>query len=50
MGGRRIGYRSGVRGGWCSLFLRDEGQNWPPLGYSGALQRLAEMFARSGVV
>ena len=44
---RRIGYRSGVRGAG-SLFPRDAVLNLPPLGYSWALQRLAEMFCRSG--
>jgi hypothetical protein len=44
---RRIAYRSGVRGAG-SLFPRDAVLNLPPLGYSWALQRLAEMFARSG--
>jgi hypothetical protein len=44
---RRIGYRSGVRGAG-SLFPRDAVLNLPPLGYSWRLQRLAEMFARSG--
>jgi hypothetical protein len=43
---RRIGYRSGVRG-VLSLFPRDAVLNLPPLGYSWALQRLAEMFCRS---
>ena len=43
---RRIGYRSGVRGAG-SLFPRDAVLNVPPLGYSWALQRLAEMFCRS---
>src|SRR5438105_521744 len=43
---RRIGYRSGVRGAG-SLFPRDAVLNLPPLGYSWALQRLAEMFCRS---
>ena len=40
---RRIAYRSGVRGAG-SLFPRDAVLNLPPLGYSWALQRLAEMF------
>jgi hypothetical protein len=44
---RRIGYRSGIRG-VPSLFPRDAVLNLPPLGYSWALQRLAEMFCRSG--
>jgi hypothetical protein len=44
---RRIGYRSGVKGAG-SLFPRDAVLNLPPCGYSWALQRLAEMFARSG--
>jgi hypothetical protein len=44
---RRIGYRSGVKG-VPSLFPRDAVLNLPLLGYSWALQRLAEMFARSG--
>ena len=44
---RRIGYRSGVKGAG-SLFPRDAVLNLPPLGYSWALQRLAEMFCRSG--
>ena len=44
---RRIAYRSGVRGAG-SLFPRDAVLNLPPLGYSWALQRLAEMFCRSG--
>src|ERR1700748_2552897 len=44
---RRIGYRSGVKG-VPSLFPRDAVLNLPPCGYSWALQRLAEMFARSG--
>jgi len=44
---RRIGYRSGVRGA-LSLFPRDAVLNLPPCGYSWGLQRLAEMFARSG--
>ena len=44
---RRIGYRSGVKGAE-SLFPRDAVLNLPPLGYSWALQRLAEMFTRSG--
>jgi hypothetical protein len=43
---RRIGYRSGVRG-VLSLFPRDAVLNLPPLGYSWALQRLAEMYCRS---
>jgi hypothetical protein len=44
---RRIAYRSGVRGAG-SLFPRDAVLNLPPCGYSWALQRLAEMFCRSG--
>jgi hypothetical protein len=44
---RRIGYRSGIKGAG-SLFPRDAVLNLPPCGYSWALQRLAEMFARSG--
>jgi hypothetical protein len=44
---RRIGYRSGIRG-VPSLFPRDAVLNLPPLGYSWGLQRLAEMFCRSG--
>jgi hypothetical protein len=44
---RRIGYRSGVRGAG-SLFPRDGVLNLPPCGYSWQVQRLAEMFARSG--
>ena len=44
---RRIAYRSGVKGAG-SLFPRDAVLNLPPLGYSWQLQRLAEMFARSG--
>jgi hypothetical protein len=44
---RRIGYRSGVRGAG-SLFPRDAVLNLPLLGYSWQLQRLAEMFCRSG--
>jgi hypothetical protein len=44
---RRIGYRSGVKGAE-SLFPRDAVLNLPPLGYSWGLQRLAEMFGRSG--
>jgi hypothetical protein len=44
---RRIGYRSGVKGAG-SLFPRDAVLNLPPCGYSWALQRLAEMFCRSG--
>ena len=43
---RRIGYRSGVRG-VPSLFPRDAVLNLPPLEYSWALQRLAEMFCRA---
>jgi hypothetical protein len=43
---RRIAYRSGIRGAG-SLFPRDAVLNLPPLGYSWALQRLAEMFCRS---
>ena len=44
---RRIGYRSGIKG-VPSLFPRDGVLNLPPCGYSWDLQRLAEMFARSG--
>jgi hypothetical protein len=44
---RRIGYRAGIKG-VPSLFPRDAVLNLPPLGYSWALQRLAQMFARSG--
>jgi hypothetical protein len=44
---RRIAYRSGVRG-VPSLFPRDAVLNLPPCGYSWQLQRLAEMFSRSG--
>jgi hypothetical protein len=44
---RRIGYRSGVRGAG-SLFPRDAVLKLPPCGYSWQLQRLAEMFSRSG--
>ena len=44
---RRIGYRAGVKGAG-SLFPRDAVLNLPPAGYSWQLQRLAEMFARSG--
>jgi len=44
---RRIAYRSGVRGAG-SLFPRDGVLNLPPCGYSWQLQRLAEMFCRSG--
>jgi len=44
---RRIGYRSGVRGAG-SLFPRDAVLSLPPCGYSWPLQRLAEMFCRSG--
>jgi hypothetical protein len=44
---RRIGYRSGVKGAG-SLFPRDGLLNLPPCGYSWELQRLAEMFCRSG--
>src|SRR5215472_7874154 len=44
---RRIGCRSGVRGAG-SLFPRDAVLNLPPCGYSWQVQRLAEMFARSG--
>jgi len=44
---RRIGYRSGVRGAG-SLFPRDGVLNLPPCGFSWDLQRLAEMFCRSG--
>jgi hypothetical protein len=44
---RRIAYRAGVRGAG-SLFPRDAVLNLPLCGYSWALQRLAEMFCRSG--
>ena len=44
---RRIGYRAGIKG-VPSLFPRDAVLNLPPLGYSWQLQRLAQMFARSG--
>jgi hypothetical protein len=44
---RRIAYRTGVRGAG-SLFPRDAVLNLPPCGYSWGLQRLAEMFCRSG--
>ena len=44
---RRMAYRAGVRGAG-SLFPRDAALNLPPCGYSWALQRLAEMFCRSG--
>jgi hypothetical protein len=44
---RRIGYRAGITG-VPSLFPRDAVLNLPPLGYSWGLQRLAEMFCRSG--
>jgi hypothetical protein len=44
---RRIGYRAGIKS-VPSLFPRDAVLNVPPLGYSWQLQRLAEMFARSG--
>ena len=44
---RRIGYRSGIKGAG-SLFPRDAVLGLPPCGYSWALQRLAEMFCRSG--
>jgi hypothetical protein len=44
---RRIAYRSGVKG-VPSLFPRDAVLNLPPVGYSWQLQRLAEMFSRSG--
>ena len=44
---RRIGYRSGIKG-VLSLFPRDAVLNLPPCGYSWGLQRLAEMFCRSG--
>ena len=44
---RRIGYRAGVKG-VPALFPRDAVLNLPPAGYSWQLQRLAEMFARSG--
>jgi hypothetical protein len=44
---RRIGYRAGIKG-VPSLFPRDAVLNLPLLGYSWQLQRLAEMFCRSG--
>ena len=44
---QRIGYRSGIKG-VPSLFPRDAVLNLPPCGYSWPLQRLAEMFCRSG--
>ncbi len=44
---RRIAYRAGIKGAG-SLFPRDAALNLPPCGYSWALQRLAEMFCRSG--
>jgi hypothetical protein len=44
---RRIAYRSGIKGAG-SLFPRDAVLNLPPCGYSWGLQRLAEMFCRSG--
>ena len=44
---RRIGYRSGIKGAG-SLFPRDGVLNLPPCGFSWDLQRLAEMFCRSG--
>jgi hypothetical protein len=44
---RRIAYRAGVTG-VASLFPRDAVLNLPSCGYSWALQRLAEMFCRSG--
>jgi len=44
---RRIGYRSGIKGAG-SLFPRDAVLNLPPCRYSWPLQRLAEMFCRSG--
>jgi len=44
---RRIAYRAGVTG-VSSLFPRDAVLNLPPCGYSWQLQRLAEMFTRSG--
>ena len=44
---RRIGYRSGVKGAG-SLFPRDAVLNLPPCGYSWQVQRMAEMFCRSG--
>jgi hypothetical protein len=44
---RRIGYRAGIRG-VPSLFPRDGVLSLPLCGYSWGLQRLAEMFARSG--
>jgi len=43
----RIAYRSGVKGAG-SLFPRDAVLNLPAEGYSWQLQRLAELFARSG--
>src|SRR2546426_392963 len=43
-GGRRRAGRAGVR----SVFPRDAVLNLPPCGYSWPLQRLAEMFSRSG--
>ena len=43
----RIGYRAGVKG-VPSLFPRDAVLNLAPLSYSWPLQRLAEMFSRSG--
>jgi hypothetical protein len=44
---RRIAYRPGVRGAG-SLFPRDAVLNLAPCGYSWPLQRLAQMFCRSG--
>jgi hypothetical protein len=44
---RRIAYRSGIKGAG-SLFPRDAVLNLPPCGYSWQLQRLAQMFTRSG--
>ena len=44
---RRLAYRSGIKGA-PSLFPRDAVLNLPPCGYSWALQRMAEMFCRSG--
>ena len=46
---RRIAYRSGLKG-VPALFPRDAVLNLAPLAYSWQLQRLAVMFARSGVV
>jgi len=44
---RRIGYRPDAAGA-PALFPRDAVLNLPPCGYSWQVQRLAEMFARSG--